>query len=428
MKRFFSIFLCLILLFGSFGCKGKEIAAASGEEVPAETVKTEQSISLSGSFDADIRAYLEANGFGNENYILSPLSLRAALCLAIEGANGLTREELIRAAGFQSYEDVLKWYVSVSEKTERFREDLERENERLEEEKEYLPADMFSYADRSFSVANSVWNNRDVSGPFLDSYRKRVGDQYGADVKESSKKTITDDVNGWVNEKTNGMIPRIAEDLSSSAAILANALYLRTAWKDSFSEYATKKDSFTCFDGSVSEKEFMESERHIMYYEDEETQIAVLQMEGDIQYVMVLGSPDRLLEKLQNAETELVHLKFPKLDIESTFGKEDLIGFLSARGAQLAFDPGRADFSAMADTSVQPWYIDDIVQKAKIKTDEEGLEASAATVIMMAAGAAFPPEPEQPKEFIADRPFTFFVFSELNWGQPEMLFCGQAVK
>ncbi len=428
MKRFLSIFLCLILLFGSFGCSGKENALAPKEEKQEEERPAEQTAVLDGSFNADLRAYFKENGFGSENYVFSPLSLKAALCLAIEGANGLTREELIRAAGFQSYEDVLKWYVSVLEKTDRFLEDLNRENERLEREKQYMPEDLFSYADRSFSVANSVWNNRDVSGPFLDSYRERVGDQYQADVKESSKKTITDDVNAWVNEKTNGMIPRIADDLSTSAAILANALYLRTSWVDSFSEYETRKDSFTCFDGSVSEKDFMESERHIMYYEDGETQIAVLPMDGDIHYVMVLGSSDSLPEKLQKTGTELVHLRFPKLDIESTFGKEDLIGFLSARGARLAFDKNLADFSAMADTSKQPWYIDDIVQKAKIKTDEEGLEASAATVIMVMAGGAFLEEPEQPKEFIADRPFEFFVFSELYGDQPEILFCGQEVR
>ncbi len=418
----------MAFLFGSFGCKGKEDAAAPAEEKQEGTGNVEQVIALDGNFDVDIRTYLEANGFGNENYILSPLSLRAALCLAIEGADGQTRDELIRAAGFQSYEEVLKWYLSVSEKTERFREDLDRENKILEEEKQYLPEDMFSYADRSFSVANSVWNNRNVSGPFLDSYKEKVGNQYGADVRESTKDTITDDVNGWVNEKTNGMIPRIAQDLSGSAAVLANALYLRTSWTDTFSEHMTKEDDFHCFDGSVSRKDFMEEERHLMYYEDGDTQIVVLPMDGDIQYVMVLGSADRLMEKIQSAESELVHLKFPKLDIESTFGKEDLIGYLSARGAHLAFDRELADFSAMADTSRQPWYIDDIVQKAKIKTDEEGLEASAATVIMMVAGAAFPGEPEQPKEFIADRPFSFFVFSELYGALPEMLFCGQAVK
>ena len=428
MKRFISMILCLLFLTGVTGCAAKQSAATTDTEINKEEKPMEQAVTLSGDFNADFIAYLNENGFLNENYILSPLSLKAALCLAIEGASGETREELIKAAGFGSYEDVLKWYGSVAEKTERFREDLERENEMLEREKQYMPADMFSYADRAFSVANSVWNNRDVSAPFLESYREQVGTQYGADVGESSKDTITDDVNGWVDEKTNGMIPKIVQDISGCAAVLANALYLRTSWTDSFSEYMTKEDDFTCFDGSVSKKDFMEAERYISYYEDANTQIAVLPMDGDIQYVMVLGSAENLMEKLAGAEYTLVHLRFPKLDIESTFGKEDLIGYLSARGARLAFDETRADFSAMADTSDRPWYIADIIQKAKIKTDEEGIEASAATVITVAAGAAFFEEPEQPKQFIADRPFSFYVFSELYGDQPEMLFSGQVVK
>ena len=428
MKRLIGMILCLTLLASAFGCATKPAAFAPDEDHMKEEKPANEIVSLSGDFDADIRVFLEENGFESENYILSPLSLRAALCLAIEGAAGETREELIKAAGFESYEDVLKWYVSVLEKTERFREDLERENSWLEEEKQYLPEDMISYADRAFSVANSVWNNRDVSSPFLDSYRTKVGNEYGADVRESSKDTITEDVNGWVNEKTNGMIPRIVQDISGCAAVLANALYLRTSWTDTFSEYMTKEDDFTCYDGSVSKKDFMEAERHLTYYEDEDTQIVVIPMDGDIQYVMVLGSSDMLSEKLEKAGSELVHLRFPKLDIESTFGKNELIGFLSARGANLAFNAQLADFSAMADTSARPWYIDDIIQKAKIKTDEEGLEAAAATVILMAAGAAFYEEPEQLKEFIADRPFSFYVFSELYGDQPEMLFCGHVVQ
>lgn len=427
MKQFISMILCLFFLAGMTGCSAKQSAAVSASARNEEEKPMEQ-VTLSGDFNADFIAYLNENGFQNENYILSPLSLKAALCLAIEGASGETREELVKAAGFGSYEDVLKWYVSVAEKTERFREDLERENEMLEREKQYMPADMFSYADRAFSVANSVWNNRDISAPFLESYREKIGTQYGADVRESSKDTITDDVNGWVDEKTNGMIPKIVQDISGCAAVLANALYLRTSWTDSFSEYMTKEDDFTCFDESVSKKDFMETERQIPYYEDADTQIAVLSMDGDIQYIMVLGSAENLMEKLAGAEYTLVHLRFPKLDIESTFGKEDLIGYLSARGARLAFDEARADFSAMTDTSDRPWYVADIVQKAKIKTDEEGLEASAATVITVAEGGAFFEEPEQPKQFIADRPFLFYVFSELYGEQPEMLFSGQVVK
>ena len=50
------------------------------------------------------------------------------------------------------------------------------------------------------------------------------------------------------------------------------------------------------------------------------------------------------------------------------------MGFLKSRGAGTAFSNG-ADFSIMC--SDYPLYISDIIQKTKIKIDEEGLEAAA---------------------------------------------------
>ena len=68
--------------------------------------------------------------------------------------------------------------------------------------------------------------------------------------------------------------------------------------------------------------------------------------------------------------------------------------------------------------------MDDIVQKTKIKIYEEGLEAAAATGLIMKNGAAF--NPEQPKEFLADRAFSFYLIQEGD--APELLFWGQIVK
>ena len=124
-----------------------------------------------------------------------------------------------------------------------------------------------------------------------------------------------------------------------------------------------------------------------------------------------------------------VDLWLPKLDTESTFGMETLIQYLIDRGAMDAFDANRADFSRMAD---YPWYISDILQKARIKTDEEGLEAAAVTMIAMPLGTAPKWEEPQYREFHANVPFRYYIITDSDQRAmrktPLIVFAGQEVR
>ncbi len=117
-------------------------------------------------------------------------------------------------------------------------------------------------------------------------------------------------------------------------------------------------------------------------------------------------------------------LWIPKLDTESSFGREALIQYLMDRGAVDAFDANTADFSRMTD---YPWYISDILQKAKIKTDEEGLEAAAVTMVMIAAGAMLEPKEPQYREFHANEPFRYYIVTTKTQ-MPLVVFAGQEVR
>mgnify|MGYP002514557258 CR=1 FL=1 len=69
---------------------------------------------------------------------------------------------------------------------------------------------------------------------------------------------MKDEINSWVNEKTNGLIPELfADDLSAYTNILINTLYMKCAWLNTFSEHMTKEDDFTTIDGDVVKKEMM---------------------------------------------------------------------------------------------------------------------------------------------------------------------------
>ena len=147
-------------------------------------------------------------------------------------------------------------------------------------------------------------------------------------------------------------------------------------------------------------------------------------MAGNKYFVLVIGDNSNLDTKLKKAESKLAHVMMPKFETSATFEDKYLSGFLKANGVKLAFDADNADFSTMCTDD--KWHIDEIIQKDKIKVDEKGLEAAAVMAIMMKNGAIF--IQEEPIEVIANKPFSYYIYSNLYDDDKELLFYGQYVK
>jgi serpin B len=159
------------------------------------------------------------------------------------------------------------------------------------------------------------------------------------------------------------------------------------------------------------------------FYEDRKGKLIVLPLKGGINAIFILGKVDDVKKALDKATMEEVNVKLPKMDMQSSFGKEQLVGYLKSKGASLAFDEnGNADFSKMCEDT--NWYISDIMQKSRIKMDEDGIEAVAATSVIMVEGCC--EQEEEPKEFYADEPFKFMLCTGEN--NSEVLFYGQIVE
>ena len=109
------------------------------------------------------------------------------------------------------------------------------------------------------------------------------------------------------------------------------------------------------------------------------------------------------------------------MDLETSFDQGELVDFLQANGVNLAFDPNQADFSRMIDC---PVFVDDIIQKTRIKLDEEGVEAAAVTAMEVPTAGYIP---DEPIEFRADRPFSFAIYANVG-GTMATMFAGQIVE
>ncbi|MBR5648868.1 serpin family protein [Pseudobutyrivibrio sp.] len=381
-------------------------------------------------FNDQLIAYLGENGYENENYMISPTSYKAALCLAAAGAKGQTQDELLKAMGFQSVDEMDAWYSMAYNETVDFNDSLNTEKADIEEIQndpemsEYYS--IYGEPDGAFRLVNSIWANEDGNPVFTQEYIDLVKEKYDAPATTLPGAELADAVNSWVSDATEGLINNLTNDMSSVDLALVNALYLRAGWEDSFSEGLTVDEDFTTIDSETVTKNYMCKQDETYYYEGENGKLIILPLDYGVKAAFVIGDIDDIDTALNEATECDVDIKLPKLDMESEFDSSVLIGYLKSQGVELAFDDsGVADFSTM---STVPVYISDILQKTRIKTDEEGLEAAAVTAVMMTEAAAAMPEEKEVKTFYATEPFKFFVYTELENEENEVLFYGQMVK
>ncbi len=426
-KKAVALMMAAVMATGLMtGCGSNNSSEDNNTTLPAvveeqkENVEAKPEVSLSDEFNKTLIDFLEEKGFGNENYMVSPTSFRAALALAVAGADGDTKIELLNAMGFESMDELNKWYSSVAAAIAQFDSSLEESKKDYENNKAFF-GEGSKEPDGAFKMQNSIWKNTKFEGKLSNEYIKNIAEKFGAVSDNVSAEEITEKVNSWINENTNGLIPSISSDLSETDLVLANALYLRSSWLNSFSESATEEGDFNTLDGKTVKKDFMHQQESFKYYEDKDGKFVVLPMNGGINAVFSLGNVSDIMGKIDDASYEEVAVAIPKFETETSFSNSELVDYLKFRGAETAFTDD-ADFSVMSKEV--DLCISDIIQKSKIKVDEDGIEAAAATTIMMKATSA--PIEHEVKEFTADKPFKFMILTDST--TPELLFCGQVVE
>lgn len=409
MKNKTLLALCIAILLCLGACENTDIPA---EDINLPTQSTDNigaplKIEFTGASFADsLLLYTKDDG----NRMLSPYSAKMCLALLANGANGETKEEILNAIGIF---------------------DLDAYNEEV---KALLSRYETYAAALSLNTANSLWLNQSAfggKGKFITDYREKMADFYSAEVREVTNENSVEEVNKWANEKTNGKINEILrEEHRNFAAVLANAVYFKAAWKTQFSENLTAEGDFTNADGTTSKADFMHNTDTFGYFEKDgikavkldysrcgEKEEYVSDDKFDFSMYFILSDEDvRVEEFLSSAEftNSKVRLAIPKFEFEYDISLTEI---LKSLGMQKAFTDD-ADLSAMLKESAK---VDDVLQKTYIKIDEDGTEAAAVTAIMVKLTSAM--IDERPiKEFIADKPFSFAVRDNTSG---EILFIGR---
>ena len=127
-----------------------------------------------------------------------------------------------------------------------------------------------------------------------------------------------------------------------------------------------------------------------------------------------------ILNDIHNGKmtSKLVEVTLPKIKAEYSI---DYVNILKNMGIEKAFDYQNADFSLMLKNYPERMIIEAILQKAMIDVDEKGTEAAAATVIITKISGY---RSEEPIEFKADKPFTYYILDDSG----NVYFAGRYVK
>ena len=267
-------------------------------------------------------------------------------------------------------------------------------------------------------AANSVWFTDDERFTVNDDFLQTIADYYKAEIyKAPFDNNTLRDINIWVNEKTDGMIPEILDRIPPAAVMyLVNALAFEAEWQEPYTEYQVREGEFTREDGTKQKAEFMYGTESA-YLEDENATgfmksykdgkyafVALLPKEGVslAEYTEALDGK-ALSELLANPKAGTVYTSIPKFETEYSAEMSDT---LKSMGMTDAFDSYAADFLKLGRSDAGNIFISRVLHKTFISVGEKGTKAGAATVVERLDTAA---DPTEAKKIYLDRPFVYML-------------------
>ena len=389
-----SLLLVCAMAVNLTGCTMEVQAKDLMEGITPNTVNALDDLSSQNADVTDfaIRLFKASNESGN-NTLISPLSVLCALAMTANGAEEETLQQMEEVLGMTN-EDLNLYLYSYM--------------------KNLPQGDKYK-----LSLANSIWFTEDERFTVNQDFLQTNADYYGADIYKAPFNDQTcKDINNWVKQNTDEMIPEILDEIPADAIMyLVNALAFEAEWSEIYEKQQVREGKFTKEDGTKQDVELMYGVEGT-YLEDENATgfkkyykggkyafVAMLPNEGVSvsDYVASLNG-ESLNAMLNNTQHTTVHTAIPKFETEYNV---EMSAILKDMGMTKAFDIYNADFEGLGTSTAGNIFINRVLHKTFISVGEKGTKAGAATVVEMADGAAA--EPQEPKEVYLDRPFVYML-------------------
>lgn len=342
--------------------------------------------------DFAIRLF-KASEESGKNTLISPLSVLCALAMTANGAEEETLQQMEEVLGMTN-EDLNLYLYSYM--------------------KNLPQGDKYK-----LSLANSIWFTEDERFTVNQDFLQTNADYYGADIyKAPFNEQTKKDINNWVKQNTDEMIPEILDRVPVDAIMyLVNALAFEAEWSAIYKKDQVREGVFTKEDNTKQNVDFMYGSEGT-YLEDENAAGFMKYYKGG-KYAFVAMLPDEGVSVsdyiasltgesvnalLTNPQHTTVYTAIPKFETEYSVEMSEI---LKAMGMPKAFDPNNAEFEGFGTSSAGNIFISRVLHKTFISVGEKGTKAGAATVVEMADGAAA--EPQEPKEIYLNRPFVYML-------------------
>ena len=354
------------------------------------------------------------NAGKNENYLISPYSIEIALNLLKEGADGETLKELEKVIGNRSIPDVTV--------------------------KDHI------------NVANAAFIKNMYKDQIEKEFTKNIKTKYNGEILYDEF-TTPKVINDWVNEKTNGMIDKILDQVEPNFCLgLANALAIDVEWDSPFECTSTRSQEFTKQDGKKIDVEMMhqtlkyDSHKYLendnatgviipykKYFNTETTDfkseedyektdnlefIGILPKSDANSYINMLTKEE--LDNLEQTAKEVdedfeINLALPRFKYDYSLNNFKQV--LKDMGIKLAFDSEQADFSKIIKTT--HIYVDEAIHKTHIELNEKGTKAAAVTYFGFKANGML--AQKHTVDITFDKPFIYMIRDK---NTKELLFFG----
>lgn len=402
-----SFFFLLIFALSLSSC-------SKGESSPTDPVdqnRIEASMADFGEADMalafDLLHEAVTHSEEGKNVLISPLSVHVALQMVLNGAGGDTYDAIANVLHSADYSETTlnDSYLSL------------------------VQALQDSDDKTALRLANSMfWDPSGVNPN--DGFLEKLNNYFDAHTKDLDfrSEAALEEINDWVNEKTEGRIEKILEEIKPEEVMfLINALYFIGDWEKDFPEESTFDRNFTFSDGSKATVPMMHVDEYLNFFIGNDLQ-AVDLIFGDSSFSMTCirpvnetGTIDDFIQGLDKSrikelwsrdlQRSRLMLGLPKFEISQDLKLNDALKTL---GMEIAFDPNRADLSRLGE-SFGNLYISRVKHKTYLTIDESGAEGAAVTAVGVGVTSA-------PPTLFFDSPF-FFIIRDLQFNS--ILFTGK---